>query len=203
MGGGIIEAYAADAAGSVARAEAISSAELYTPVADLLPTAAADVLDVGAGTGRDAAWFANQGHRVLAVEPVDAFRRAGRSLHGSTSFEWLDDRLPDLPRLMERQAVFDRVLLTGVWQHLSPDERRRAMPRLAALTSLDGLLILSLRHGPGAPTRPCFEAPPQDTIDAGAAAGLKLVLRRMAPSIQAANRASGVAWTWLALRRGD
>ncbi|OLP20064.1 hypothetical protein BST81_02155 [Leptolyngbya sp. 'hensonii'] len=35
---------------------------------DLLPTHPSLVLDVESGSGQDAAWFAQQGHEVIAVE---------------------------------------------------------------------------------------------------------------------------------------
>src|SRR5688500_4113951 len=39
-------------------------------VARILPKAAADVLDVGGGPGRYAAWLAGLGHRVTLIDPV-------------------------------------------------------------------------------------------------------------------------------------
>jgi SAM-dependent methyltransferase len=196
----ILEGYAEASAELIPRFEAISTGELYAPVSELLPPAAARILDIGAGTGRDAAWLAERGHQVLAVEPVDGLRRAGMALHPGARIEWLDDTLPQLSEVLARGPVFDRVFVTAVWQHLRPEERRRAMPNLATVTAPGGFLILSLRHGPGSPARPCFDAAPEDTIDAAAAAGLRLALRRAAPSIQARNRDAGVTWTWLAFR---
>ena len=64
--------------------------QIYAAVRDFLPRAPSRIADIGAGTGRDAAWLAEQGHRVLAVEPVRAFREAGVALHGG-QVEWLDE----------------------------------------------------------------------------------------------------------------
>ena len=47
----------------------------------LLPAVPALVLDVGAGTGRDTAWFADLGHDVVAVEPAAAMRAEATRLH--------------------------------------------------------------------------------------------------------------------------
>jgi hypothetical protein len=44
------------------------------PLFDVLDRAVDRGLDIGAGTGRDAAGFAALGHRVLAVEPTAALR---------------------------------------------------------------------------------------------------------------------------------
>ena len=44
---------------------------------DQLPVTPAAILDIGAGTGRDAAWLAELGHDVIAVEPVQAMMQEG------------------------------------------------------------------------------------------------------------------------------
>lgn len=48
--------------------EAIEAAHTHAWLADLLPKAGAAALDLGAGTGRDAAWLASQGFDVFAVD---------------------------------------------------------------------------------------------------------------------------------------
>lgn len=60
----------------VTRYEAIDPSKLHGWLSGLIPRLPGTVLDVGAGSGRDAAWFASQGHDVVAVEPSgDALRR--------------------------------------------------------------------------------------------------------------------------------
>jgi protein-L-isoaspartate O-methyltransferase len=68
------EGYAEEAKDLFKRYESISGAETHKAVLHLIPAAPAHILDVGAGTGRDAAWFASMGHRVTAVEPTEAMR---------------------------------------------------------------------------------------------------------------------------------
>ena len=199
----VLEGYAADAAELVPRYEAICYAELFAPVADLLPTSAGRVLDVGAGTGRSAAWFADQGHRVVAAEPVGAFIDAAKGLHPSPRISWVQDRLPELRQVQAMEEPFDLITLVGVWQHLALGQREAAIPTLAALAAPGARLILSLRHGPGAPNRPCFPCDPGETIAAAQAAGLRLVRRVVAPSVQQQNRDAGVTWTWLAFDKGQ
>jgi len=194
----IVEGYTEAAAELIPRYEAVSSSNLYSEVAHLLPELGGRVIDIGAGTGRDAGWLAAKGCCVLAVEPVAAFRRAGASLHQSPRIEWLDDVLPKLPRVLNRGETFDLVLLSAVWQHLDGQQRQLAMPNLRALTAPGGRLFLSVRHGLGAPTRPCFPATAEDAIELAHGNGFRLVLRRSAASIQARNREAGVTWTWLA-----
>lgn len=129
---------------SRSRSEQCHQPELY-----VLPTVPCRVLDVGAGSGRDAAWFAAQGHSVLAVEPTAALRTAGMVLHPSKSIEWLDDSLPELAVVLSRNQIFDTILLSAVWMHLDASDRRPGMRTLASLLSHEGTLVISLRHGAG------------------------------------------------------
>jgi 2-polyprenyl-3-methyl-5-hydroxy-6-metoxy-1,4-benzoquinol methylase len=197
----ILSRYAAAAnAELIARFEAISSHDVYSPVLNLLPTKPVRMADIGAGTGRDAAWFAGQGHHVLAVEPVEELRTAGMTLHDSHRIEWLDDQLPELAKA-RATGVFDLITLCAVWQHLDDDARQLAIANLARMTTADGLLIMSLRHGLGADGRQVFPISADETISAAGLCGFELVQRTEAASVQAGNRANGVCWTWLALRK--
>lgn len=183
----------------IAGYDALPPEQIYASVRDFLPREPAKIADIGAGTGRDAAWFADQGHKVLAVEPVREFREAGKALHGDR-IEWLDDQLPELAGLKSR-GPFDLVLLCAVWHHLDTAGRARAMPTLARVTAPGGRLILSLRHDPGVPEHGTFPAPPAETLDLAHAAGFQLTHRAEAESVHAQSRAKGVHWTWLVLTR--
>ena len=193
---GVLEEYALDAERLLESFEEISSGEVYAQVAHLLPALPSRFADIGAGTGRDAAWFAAQGHSVLAVEPTKFFRNAGMALHPSPRIEWFGDALPDLKRTLARGEVFDRVILCAVWQHLCDEERERAMPNLTRLLALDGLLIMSLRHGPDEPG--CYPSHREDVVALAGASGLKLAFACQAESVHPASRALGVTRTWLA-----
>ena len=140
------------------------------------------------------------GHAVLAVEPVKEFRDAGMSVHASSKIEWIDDRLPDLIET-KRRGHFDLILLCAVWQHLNDHQRLAAMRSMAELTAPGGLVIMSLRHGPGAPERTVHPVVPKETVDAALREGFTLLRRVEAESLQSANRRSGVNWTWLAFAR--
>ncbi|TGX52608.1 class I SAM-dependent methyltransferase [Sphingomonas gei] len=183
----------------IAGYDALTSAQIYASVHDCLPREPARIADIGAGTGRDAAWFAEQGHRVLAVEPVRAFREAGIALHGDR-IAWLDDQLPDLAKLRTCEP-FDLVTLCAVWHHLDAAGRARTMPNLARATAPGGRLILSLRHDPDPPGCGTFPAPPEEAIALARAAGFALTRRADAESVHAESRAKGVRWTWLVLTK--
>jgi len=197
----ILAGYAAAATPEViARYGAIDCRTLYAAVLDLLPETPVRVADIGAGTGRDAAWFARQGHRVLAVEPVRELREAGMALHRASDVAWLDDALPALDRT-QRRGPFGLVTLSGVWQHIDDAARGVAMAGFGRMVSTGGLLILSLRHGPEAPGRRVFPVSPRDTVEAAARSGFAPLREVETGSLQPGNRASGVRWTWLALKK--
>jgi SAM-dependent methyltransferase len=193
----VLEGYARDAQHLVQSFEEISPSDVYAPVAHLLPAQPARFVDVGAGTGRDAAWFAAQGHSVLAVEPTDHLRATGMELHPSPRIAWLSDTLPDLELTLARGEVFDRMIVCAVWHHLRPEERARAMPRLARLLAPDGLLIMVLRHEPDEPRGLGGDSQREDAEEGARASGLSLVFAREGEPVHPANRARGVTLTWL------
>jgi hypothetical protein len=49
--------------------------------------------------------------------------------------------------------------------------------------------------------RPCFPANVDEMIGCGEGAGLKLLMREEAGSLQQENRDAGVQWTWLCMER--
>jgi len=193
--------YAEDAPALIPRWFAIDPADVHAPVLHLFPTAPARVLDIGTGVGRDAAWFAERGHTVLAVEPVDALREDGMTAYAAFSIEWLNDRLPDLTTLMARGETFDLVMLTAVWAHLDADERRIAMANIGQLVAKGGRLIMSIRRGWTLPNRPVFDVTARETVDLADAAGLDAIFSDISESIQEVNRANGVKWLRIAFEK--
>ncbi|WP_304619602.1 class I SAM-dependent methyltransferase [Paracoccus sediminilitoris] len=131
-----------------AQYEAIDPAQIHEAVIPHLPTAPAAILDVGAGSGRDAAWLAALGHTVLAVEPSTTMREEAQRRHPHTRITWLADSLPSLEAVYRLGAAFDVVLLSAVWMHVAPAERARAFRKLVTLLKPGGILALSLRLGP-------------------------------------------------------
>src|SRR6266478_3857766 len=191
------EHYAEEAPDLLKRYETISFGATHRSVMRLIPKDPCRVLDIGAGTGRDAAGFAELGHRVVAVEPTEEMRRGAMALHPSPLIEWLDDSLPDLATVLARNEQFDVVMLTAVWMHLDEQQRRRAMPNVAALVRQGGVMIMTLRHGPVPPGRRMFEVSAEETIGLAQPLGLRCVLDRQAES----SRQPGVTWTRLAFRK--
>jgi SAM-dependent methyltransferase len=191
--------YAREASDLLKRYEAMSVEDLHRPVWHLIPTTPSRLLDIGAGTGRDAAAFAAMGHQVVAVEPVDELRDGAKTLHPSPHIEWLADGLPALALLRARGETFDIVLSTAVWMHLDAAQRAEAMPAVASLVRPGGVLILSLRHGPIPPGRRMFDVSAQETIALAAREGLSCIVNTVTASVQADR--PDVTWSRLAFRK--
>ncbi len=193
----ILQGYERQAPELIARYEKISSKELFRPIKNFLPQKSVTVLDIGAGTGRDAAWFASLSHSVTAVEPVNAFRAAGKKLHETTSIFWIDDRLPDLQNTTAQNKRFDFIVISAVWQHLNNTDRKTAFCALRRLIAKNGILAMSIRHGVGALTRPTYPASLRQNTSWAESCGFTKLYETSADSVQGQNHQSGITWNWL------
>jgi SAM-dependent methyltransferase len=188
--------YAQEAEQLAVRYEAFTFEDLHRDHLHLFPPPPARVLEIGAGTGRDAAALAQRGYQVLAVEPTAELRREGQRLHSDAGFEWFDDGLPELDRVLARRERFDLILLTAVWMHLDEAERQIGMERLRRLVAPSGRIVLSLRHGPVPPGRRMFDVSFDETERLAQSHGLRSIHHVEGQDTQ---RRPGVWWTWLAL----
>ncbi|MBV8192137.1 MAG: class I SAM-dependent methyltransferase [Alphaproteobacteria bacterium] len=180
----------------VERYESLTFAQVQRHVLHLFPETASRVIDIGAGSGRDAAGFCALGHSVTAVEPTPEMRAHGRRMHGHLPIRWIDDSLPDLERVLALGERWDVVMLTAVWMHLDPGQREQAMACIARLLQPDGLLALSLRHGAVPAGRRMFEVSAAETRALAARHRLFTVHDSEGPSLQAQD----VSWSRLAFR---
>jgi len=145
--------YDANAEDVSRRYESVAAEIVHAWIVDLLPSVPALVLDVGAGTGRDAAWLASRGLEVVAVEPSGAMLTEAQRLHPSSSIRWISDSLPGLEKLFRLGLSFDLILLSAVWMHVPPADRTRAFRKLVTLLKPGGCIAITLRHGPAEPER--------------------------------------------------
>lgn len=193
------EGYAEQASILLEQYEQWSGDEIHGPVMDYFPSAPSSIVDIGAGTGRDAGWFAEQGHEVVAVEPTAELREPGKLLHPSPRIKWLDDSLPELAVLREQNQKYELVMLNAVWMHLDADQRTKAMKHVVSVMKPGARLFMALRHGPVPQGRRMFDVSADETIALAATHGLVMVLNIENESIQKDNRAAGVWWSKLIL----
>jgi 2-polyprenyl-3-methyl-5-hydroxy-6-metoxy-1,4-benzoquinol methylase len=104
-------------------------------------------LDLGAGSGRDAAWLASMGWDVLAVEPSSGLRDIGRESTAQQSVSWLDDTLPQLSDIQASyNSSFRLILASAMWMHLTPYEQVIACDRLQQLAADDAVIVITWRN---------------------------------------------------------
>jgi protein-L-isoaspartate O-methyltransferase len=195
------EGYAENAAQLIERWESMSFFDLHGDVAHLLPEVPSLILDVGAGSGKDAAALAEMGHSTVPVEPVDGLRKFGSTRHRSSRVEWVADSLPDLNVVHSMNLAFDVAMLTAVGMHLDTPERVHAMRHLSSFLFTGGHVLMTIRHGLVPAGRHMFEVAAEETMQLAADCGLRCVYSETKGSIQESNRNQGVTWTRLAFRR--
>ena len=133
---------------AAARYESIAAERINEWLLDLLPKPPALVLDVGSGSGRDAAWLASLGYEVVAVEPSAAMRAAAKRWHPEVRARVLSDRLPELAETFRAGLAFDFILVNAVWMHVASSDRERAFRKLVTLLKPSGIVAFTLRFGP-------------------------------------------------------
>ena len=183
--------------------EALVPEAVHHWLIDLMPAGnALKALDVGAGSGRDAAWLASRGYEVWAVEPSEGMRVQGQQLHSESQITWIDDHLPALQRtrsLTLAQGVsFDFILMSAVWMHIPPDQRHAAFEQLISLLATGGLLAVTLRCGPAPAERQMYEVSEEEIRQLSAIHGAT-VLRCISAPDQSGR--PEISWIQMALRK--
>ncbi len=125
----------------------VSFETVHKDCLDYLPNKGELILDVGAGSGRDALWLARQGYRVKAIEPVAEFFEQFKLNYQNNKIEWIEDSLPELIKLKGDYSQVSLILLSAVWMHLTTEERAKSLHTFSQLNQENGLLVISLRHG--------------------------------------------------------
>ena len=138
--------------------EALAPEAVHNWLIDLMPVGSElKALDVGAGSGRDAAWLASLGYDVWAVEPSEGMRAQGQQLHAESRITWVEDALPELACITALNQRYDFILLSAVWMHVPPEQRASAFETLEGLLTKNGVLAITLRCGPAPAERAMFE----------------------------------------------
>ena len=115
----------------------------------------ARILDIGAGSGRDAKYIAQSAAnyhgdknntQVIAVEPANLLAELGAGQTTGLKVKWLTDSLPALSTITKQEVSFDLILLSAVWMHIPVSDRAPSMRKLANLLKPGGKLVISLRY---------------------------------------------------------
>jgi SAM-dependent methyltransferase len=143
----IVDSYNLKADELAKQYESVSFEEVHSDILDLLPKNPSAILDVGGGTGRDAAALAKRDHTVYVAEPAEKMRELGKQLHSNTNIRWVSDSLPKLDTIKKNGKKFDFILVSAVWMHIPPDEQEEAFSSLQNLLNQGGILAISFRSG--------------------------------------------------------
>jgi len=155
-------------------------------------------IDIGAGSGRDAAWLNSLGFKVFAVEPVKALRQQAEKIHYQSDITWINDTLPLLKKVFTLSKSFNLILLGAVWMHLTKQEQIVSMQNLSKLTKPDGVVVITLRFGPSPDERIMYPIDTETLIKTAENVGFQTILKSR--NVDLFNR-EGVSWKTLILKK--
>ena len=127
-------------------------------------------------------------------------RAEARTRHAEAAISWIDDALPALNQIYRQGHAFHVILLSGVWQHVPPPERARALRKLLGLLRAGGMLALSLRHGADGAARGMHPVSLDEVERLSRAHGAMVERVVDLPNQQGR---SGMSWTGVVLRLPD
>lgn len=195
-----VAGYDASADELLDRYDRLGSEAIHAGVSRFLPEAGGVVLDVGAGSGRDAAWLRGRGLDVVAVEPARRMREGAQARRSDPGTRWIDDRLPELGAVHALGLSYDAILLSAVFMHVPPADRPKAFRRLTALLKPGGVLLMSVRTGTGPPGRPMWPVAQAEIEALARRQGLAVLEVGERPDHQGRD---DVHWTIFVLRQPD
>ena len=129
--------------------ESISPENIHGWLVDLIPIGTELVLDIGSGSGRDVAWLSERAKKVVAIEPSFEMQNFARNNHLQSNIDWVNDSLPSLNSIRNRQLTFDFIILNSVWSRIPKIERVESFYQIIRLLKPGGYLSLSFRIDDG------------------------------------------------------
>jgi SAM-dependent methyltransferase len=133
--------------------EQVSFEAVHADLLALIGEKTGNALDVGCGSGRDAAWLAQNGWQVTAVDPSAAMLDGARRIHRSLPIRWMQDGLPKLEKVGSLGETFDLVMLSAAWMHVPLPEQARSAATVARLLAREAIVNLTIRTGAAEPER--------------------------------------------------
>ena len=167
---------------------------------NFLPQAPARVLDAGSGVGQNSAALAKKGFSVVSVEPLHAFLQRAKNQYRGLNITWLNDSLPKLEKIDVDSGLFDFVLIDGVWHHLSIEERRLCILRLASIMSVGGVCAISIRNSPAGAGTHIFSTCIEELVDYANEYAFEVILQIENQPSKMQNKPN-VTWSRVALKK--
>jgi SAM-dependent methyltransferase len=101
-----------------------------------------EVLDVGAGSGRDLAELIREGYAAWGVEPSESLRRLAIERNPSLETRLTDGSLPDVSARLNHK--FDGILCSAIFMHIPEEQLFDAACDIRNLLKPHGRLLLSI-----------------------------------------------------------
>ena len=161
-----------------------------------MPNPPASILDIGSGSGRDAAYYAEQGYLVTAIEPANELLELAKQKYGHLNINWIDDRLPELNKVRSKEGLFDHVHMHAVIFHLPKESTKEILSTVFDLLKENGTFYVGIRNGPTDPERPMFDVNKEHVISK-AENIFELIDTAYAPS----KSRPEISWDWLVFKK--
>jgi len=199
------------AAELAAQYNALDREKVHADLLSLLPEGKVlRVLDVGAGSGADAAMFAGKGHQVVASEPADNLRNEAIKTFQNKNINWNAEALPDFGSGVQSAAPYDVVTSVGVFQYLDQKDRVNALKKMFSLVADRGFLEVqyptpaSREHQFTVGHNEIADAAKAFNQEAGASAGFKVIMDKSVPDFTGRKALDGtpLSFRTLILQRG-
>ncbi|KKW06148.1 MAG: Methylase involved in ubiquinone/menaquinone biosynthesis [Candidatus Moranbacteria bacterium GW2011_GWE1_49_15] len=107
----------------------------------LLPRKA-KLLDVGCGTGTNAAYAASKGYRITAIDSSEKMIRIAKNRNPRIDF-----RLGDMRSVRTDAEKFDGIIASYSLIHIPKNELRRIINKLSSMLSRKGAIYISIHTG--------------------------------------------------------
>lgn len=157
------------------------------------------VLDIGAGSGRDARYFASQNLSTYAVEPAKELLAKAKGNSQSYSINWFQDNLPALNTISKLEMQYDLILMSAIWMHLTPQERKASMVSIRNLLNTSGIVVITLRYGCFTDGRTASEVSIRELEELAQSNQLKLIYYTVLEDDKLGR--NDVAWQTVVLRK--
>jgi ubiquinone/menaquinone biosynthesis C-methylase UbiE len=122
----------------------LSFLDVHGDILDKLPKEGR-VLDIGCGSGRDSYYMAKElGLKVVAIDPSEEMLKKAKE---NFNHENLEFRIGKIPDLNLGNNKFDFILMSAVWMHIEPKERKQALLEVKDHLKRNANAVIYLRHG--------------------------------------------------------